>query len=357
MGRRIGAAVQLAPAGLEHTDHAAWVELRRGGLGGSDVGPLVGMGRAGRYGLTAWQLYLDKTGQLPPEDPDPGGDEMAWFGHQAERVAALRFRMLNPGVRLARVGMVANAAEPWMRVSADRLVHGCGRGPCGWECKTRSAYQAGQWDYDGGDPERVPDDVAVQCHWAMMVYGFSHWHLSVILGGNQLRSYTLGADPAFHETLAKEAAWFWHDCVLARRPPPVDAAERTGNILARLWDVDPDKVATATPAIVTLDAAQRDAQAVADAAAAEADQLKHELMAWMADAEVLMHPDGYRLRTWRQTGTFRDAAFRADHPDLAAKYQRTATCTDTARLAADHNALYTAYRARSFLTKEPPKEK
>jgi len=350
-------AMQLAPASLEATGREAWLALRREGIGGSDIAAILGMARRGQFGRTAWQVYLDKTGQYVDADiVDDDAEEQAWFGHQAEVIAARRFRMKNPGTRLVRVGMMARADAPWMRVNADRLVRGCERGPCGWECKTRSAYLAGQWGRDGGDPDQVPEDVALQCHWSMIVTGYAHWHLSVVIGGNELRSYRLDANPGLHATMAEEARWFWHDCVLAGVAPPIDAAERTGRVLARLWDTDPDKIITADDATIALDGAYRAALAAAAAAQAEADQLRHELMAWTEDAEVVLHPDGHKLWTWKQNGPFRETAFRADRPQTWAEYARPASRTDTQLLEEKDPALYRQYRARTFRLSAHPKE-
>jgi putative phage-type endonuclease len=351
MARMVTAlAEQIAPASLERADRKAWTALRREGLGGSDLPPVLG---ADDFGRTRWQVWLDKTGQLPGgDDPDPRAAERMWFGHAMEDVAARRFRDLHPGTRLSRVGMLARRDQPWMRVNLDRRVHGCPDGPCAWECKNRGAYASKEWDR-AGNPDGIPDGPVIQVMWQMLVTGYRHTHLACVIGGNELRTYRVDWDPEFGKTLETEAGWFWHDCVLAGKAPPVDAAERTGQLLARLWDADPDKIVTAPPEIVALHAALHDAAASATAAKAEADRIKHELQAWLGDGEVCLDPgSGRPLFTWKQNGTFRETDFRDEHPDLWLEHSRLVRVTDTAALEAAAPAVYAAYRARAFNLKK-----
>jgi putative phage-type endonuclease len=349
-------AYRVAPASLEHTDRAEWLRLRRAGIGGSDIAPVMGLAD---YGRTAWQVYLDKTGALPLDDRDENAgraEELTWWGHQMEAVAARRFRMLTPGVRMTRVGMLAHAEHPWMRVNLDRLVTGCPLGsPCLWECKNRNAYASADWDRDG-DPENVPDGPALQTHWGLIITGYGHGHLSAVIGGNELRSYVVEANPELHATMTAEASWFWNECVLAGVAPPIDAAERTGRILARLWEADPDAVMVAGPEIEAKWAELHAANADAAEAVRVVDQLRHELAAWLGSAEVCLDAAGNKLFTWRQNGPFRSGDFRDNiDPATWAKYARMAEAVDTRALAAADPALYRAWRARTFRVYSLPK--
>jgi putative phage-type endonuclease len=344
-------ARQIAPWNLEVTDHSRWLELRRQGVGASDLPGLLGLTARG----SAWETYLDKTGALPPEDLDDRWAEMIWFGHEMEAVAAKRFRHRHPGTQTHRIGMVERADQPWMRASLDRRVTGCPGGPCLFECKNRSAWVAKEWDPDG-DPDRAPDAPIVQTQWQLMVTGYGHGHLVAVIGGNELREYRIDADPKFQETLFEEGRWFWHDCVLAGVAPPIGASEREGKILARLWDVDPDAIKTADDAIEARSLALHAAKERAKAAVLAADQLEYELEQWLGPCEVALAGDGRRLFTWKQNSTFRDTAFREEQPEAFAKYSRTVQVTDTKMLADEDPELFRSYRARQFRLSPLPRE-
>jgi putative phage-type endonuclease len=356
MAKMVSAAArQIAPYNLQWTDRDAWLALRREGVCGSDIPVICG---APAFGRTRWQLYLDKTGALPDEPMTPRQAESIRFGHRMEAVAASEWAERFPGARLVRVGMLQNVAEPWMRVNIDRRLTFCpdGDGPCGWECKNRGAYTSREWD-TGGDPDKIPDGPVLQSHWGMIVTGYRHWHIAVVIGGNELRAYRLEADGELHTTMREEAAWFWHRCVRAGVAPPVDETERTGQILARLWEVDPGKVQTADDAVIARRIALDAAAEAAGKYTAEADRLKHELQEWLGEAEVGLHPaTGKPLISWKQNGTFREGAFREEQPEAWAKYARPVLVTDTKALADADEKLFRAYRSRAFRTHALPKE-
>jgi putative phage-type endonuclease len=337
-------ARQIAPGNLEHTDRTAWLELRRRYVCASDVPLATG---AEVYGRTRWQLYVDKRMGVA-DTPTERQAEQYRFGHRMEAVAAAEWRDQNPGTQLARLGMLESVRYPWLAANLDRRVYGCpdGDGPCGWECKNRGQYAAREWDLDG-DPDAIPDAPMIQTQAQMIVTGWAHIHLAVVIGGNELRPYRIDADEVLQKLLVEETKWFWYDCVQAGKAPPIDATERTGHILARLWDVDPAKVRVADPDTLDLIGELRAAVGYSGGWAEEVDRLKHELAQRVEDAEAITDPaTGKPLITWKQNGTLRENDFRRDHPDLWDEYAEPAEALNTARLARERADIHGAYRAR-----------
>jgi putative phage-type endonuclease len=365
MGRMVTAvAEQIAPWNLQDTHRDDWLELRRDGLGGSDMPAVAGMNTTGRrQRVTRWDVWISKV--APELDrPEPADDsrmaELVWFGHQMEAVAARRFKMRHPGVKVSRCGMLARRDIPWMRVNVDYLASGCREGKCLLEVKNRAAWVAADWDTDG-DIEKIPDDVVIQATWGLIVAGgppcgYTHAHVLVVIGGNELREYLVPWDQKLADTITGEGDWFWNAHVLPRVPPPVDAAERTGMVLARLWDADPDTIMIAPARLTDLVERLHAAEALAGETADSVALLRHALMAEMGEHEVLLDSTGRKLATWRQNSTFRDKEFRAAEPALAKQYTVPKDVTDTKALAADHPDLYRQYRARQLRLAPPPKD-
>jgi hypothetical protein len=242
-----------------------------------------------------------------------------------------------------------------MRVNIDRRVTGCPYGQCGLECKNSSQWMSSEWSLSSLDG--VPDKAAVQAHWGMMITGWNHWHLTTVVGGNELRTYRINADPDLHKIIMEEAAWFWNEHVVPRVPPPVGASERTGEILARLWDATPDSIREATPEVLDLIRKQRGARALADRYAQETAQAEHQLQEWLGDDEVAVDPGtGRPLFTWKRNGTFAAARFREEDPALAARYTVKVDAIDTARLAEEDPDAYRRYRGRAFRMKKEERE-
>jgi putative phage-type endonuclease len=358
-GRKVSAtAVQIAPVGLDVTDRPRWLALRREGIGGSDAAAVLGLDKspAGKVRRTRWQVWLDKTGAYDG-DGDWTDEQREWleWGHEQEAVIA-RIWARRAGVRpgaVRRIGMLMHAQHPWMRVNLDRMVTRCpdGDGPCLLECKNRSPFQQGEW---GSDSDAVPDAPAIQVQHGLAVTGWTHGHLLAGFG-NHLRAYRIDADPELIAMLTAEEGAFWRDYVLTGAAPPVDASERTGQILARLWDADPDKVAEATAQQQALVRRLREAQLAEAAAAEDVALLRHQVQEQMAEAEVLLDPgSGQPLVTWVRNGTFASARFRQDHPDLAQSCTRQAQVLDPGLLASRDPRLYRQYRGRRFVIKPPP---
>lgn len=335
---------QIAPAGMEHADREGWLELRRRYVCASDAPLAAG---AEVYGRSRWQLYVEKRTGVTSEVSDRQAEQYR-FGHRMEAVAAAEWRDRYPGARLARLGMLESVMHPWLAANLDRRVAGCpdGDGPCGWECKNRNQYAAREWDHDG-DPDAIPDGPMIQTQVQMIVTGWSHIHLAVVIGGNELRPYRVDADEVLQKLLIDETRWFWYDCVQAGVAPPIDATERTGHILARLWQVDPAKVLPADPETLDLISELRAAVGYSGGWSDEVDRLKHELEQRMQDAEAITDPaTGTPLLTWKQNGTLRENDLKRDHPDLWEQYAEPATALNTARLARDHKDTHAAYRSR-----------
>jgi putative phage-type endonuclease len=353
MARMVSAtARQIAPSALEHTDREAWLALRRGGVGGSDVASILGL--PGSFG-SAWQVWVDKTqafGDLPSDRSEKEEERMRW-GHRAEAGAAEEFKLRHPGVRLSRLGMLQHVDEPWMRVNLDWRIHGCDVDPdrpCLGEVKNRIQFASKDWD-ETGDADRVPDAPAAQTQWGLMITGYGHGHLLVVIGGGEMREYVIKADPELQGILLEETRWFWEKYVLTGEAPPVDASERTGQILARLWDADPDNIITATPALIELAAELADAKEAAKGPAEEVDRLAHELQAMLGPAEVAVDPvTGQPVVTWKQNGTLNASRLREEQPGLFAACSVLTSRPDTKALAEAAPDVYRKYRARVLRT-------
>ena len=329
--------VVVAPSGL---DREQWLNVRRSGVGGSDVAAVLGMDK---YRGPA-EVYLDKVGELPDLPRDPELDEAAFWGNTLEPVVAAVFAE-RTGLHVTEgPGTLAHVEHPWMLANLDRVALEPGTlGSAGvLEIKTRSAWQLDEWR------ESVPDGPALQTHWYLAVTGFSHAHVAALVGGQRLVVHRVERDEQLVEHLRALIGEFWQH-VQERTPPPVDGSAATAELLGRLYDVRPDAVTLADPAEVEplldqLAALKQREQQLADERRAVENQLK----ALAGEAEVVRCRDEVAF-TWKQNGPLAAKRFRTGHPGLAEQYTRLVPSLDTARLAADHPYTYRAHRARRLI--------
>lgn len=328
--------VLVAPSDLPEDE---WLALRKTGIGGSDIGALLGMNKY----TSPYELYLDKRGELPEIPRSEALDRAAMWGHLHEPLIAARFAELH-GVKTRRVGLIRHESEPWRLANLDRQVAGCPDGPCLLEIKNRSAWKAGDWG-PSGDPEGIPDAEALQTHWYVSVTGYRHAHVGVLINGNDDRYYRVEADDGLASDVTGMARAFWQR-VQDGDPPPVDGSGAATDLLASLWPADPGTEvvidrAQAAPLLAERDLIAAEAEALKERAAS----VSNRLAAMLGEAEAAVW-DGEVLFTRKQNGVFAPKRFEAARPDLAAKYTHLVPAIDTKALAADHPDIYRAFRAR-----------
>lgn len=193
------------------TNRDAWLKLRTMGIGGSDAGTIVGDNRW----KSPYALWLEKTGQLVPEDisdKDP-----VYWGTTLEDVVAKEFTK-RTGKRVRRCGTMQNTTHRWMLANVDRLIIG---EQAGLECKTTNAFNYKEWEDDG-----LPNSYYWQCQHYMMCTGLPMWYIAVLIGGQH---YDFKPVPRNEEDIAflfyKEKD-FW-DLVQTKTPPPIDGSRST----------------------------------------------------------------------------------------------------------------------------------
>jgi len=330
----------LAPSGLDKSDRKAWLALRQTGIGGSDIGALLGMNRY----MSPYQLWLDKRGDLSDRRMSERLERAALWGHLHEPLIAEQFRD-RYGLKTRRIGLIRHETDAWRLANLDYQVSGCPDGPCLLEIKNRSAYKAGEWGPSDSD-DGVPDNEALQTHWYLGVTGYRHAHVGVLLNGNDDRYYRIGYDPQLVADVVAMAAVLWQR-VLDNNPPPLDGHRALTEFLAILWagqegarkEVDPRAARRLIDERARLRAANTEIATATDA-------VENQLIALLGEDEIAVGPDGIPIFTRKQNGVFAPKRFAEEYPALAAEYMTLVPSINAKALAADHPDEYRKHRAR-----------
>ncbi len=228
-----------------------WLARRRQGIGSSDVPAILGVDP---YGRGPRHVYWDKVGEGLAEEE---ADEAALWGRILEDPVAREWARRNR-TTTQRVGIVANEHQGWMICTLDRRVGECptevhrSGGRCALEVKTRSAWLAGRWR------QGIPDDVHAQLVWQMLVTGYDHMHLAVLIGGQDYRQYTIAADGELAAMVLRPVSGFWHGRVVPRAVPPPDARpDREIELEERLYPDRQDAIPITADALSALVAYRR----------------------------------------------------------------------------------------------------
>lgn len=189
--------------------HDEWIKLRKCGIGGSDIGAIMGVNRYS----SPFNVFIDKTTDYAKDLSD---NEAVYWGTVLEDAVAKEFEK-RTGKKTANVNAIlASNDTPFAYANIDRRIVGEN---AGLECKTTNAFNADEWK-DG----QVPASYICQCQWYMYVTGYDKWYIACLIGGQKFVYYDLKRDDELIQYMLDRAKEFWHDNVLCRVAPIADSS-------------------------------------------------------------------------------------------------------------------------------------
>ncbi|NEG95984.1 endonuclease [Bifidobacterium primatium] len=186
--------------------HAAWLEQRRHGVGGSDMSTILGLNPFS----TPYELWLEKTGRRTPEDI---GDKWAVVkGNALEGELRRRFRRLHPEWTVidgTDISLVSRT-HPVMHASLDGFIHDEATDSWGvLEIKTTNANR-GRTDWHDDDGNIVaPDYYMAQVTHYMAVTGFTWGYFYADIGESEPVEVRFERDETDITTVIDAAEEFW----------------------------------------------------------------------------------------------------------------------------------------------------
>lgn len=285
-----------------------WLEMRRSGIGGSDVAAIVG--------LSKWRTPTDVYNSKIEDPVDNDNASMEW-GRRLEPVIREKYA--------EAVGMSVDTPPFMFRHQEHKFmiadVDGIRADGRIVEIKTARTQQG--WGEDGTD--EIPDYYKTQVQHYMTVLGATSCDVAVLIGASDFRIYTIEHDPELEELLIDAENEFWNEHVVPQVPPPpvtLDemkvafpvskkaAVECTDDI----WE-HVEKLALVTDQLEELKEQEKKHKAAIQAAMGEADTLSHL---------------GQIVATWKSTkavARFDSASLKAAMPDIYNQFMKVGAPT------------------------------
>lgn len=207
-------------------------DRRRTGVGGSDTGPILGISPwSSRLGV--WE---DKRGLRAPT---VATERMLW-GKRLED-AVLRGYGEDHGIEVARGRFRRHPTYPFVIGNPD------GYSGSGTSTRLVEVKVTDHTDDRWGEPGSadVPLHYGSQVQHYLLLTGLPVADLTALVRGSELRTYTIEADPSFHEALLGDEADFWK-LVREGTPPEPDGTEDAGRALRVLHPKATDEEVVAT---------------------------------------------------------------------------------------------------------------
>jgi putative phage-type endonuclease len=301
-----------------------WLAARQEGIGGSEVGALVGISEY----ETPWSVYNTKK---------RGGKDLSdvaavEWGHRLENVVAEKVAEEVGLVSRFGGGLWAHREKPFLRVTPDRFA----TKPRAWkaqaliECKTAGDdehWESGTIHPKGYGSGSAPLSYQAQCQWQMGILGLPVAYLGCLVLGRERQFFTVEIhfDRDWFNELAAEAERFWFENVLADEPPMHDLRHPKTEELLKLLQPKVVKPSVDLPADTEEWLADYlEAKAELEKAQANMDQVKNyfRMMTGEAGAGYLPWPgkkDGLKITSYPEVSSTRVniEKLKAEFPEVA----------------------------------------
>lgn len=287
-----------------------WHELRKAGIGGSDIGAIAGVNQY----RSPLDVYLEKTGQREPED-------------LTEKLPVLIGTLAEPMLRdiyQAKTGRKVRQVKrhlkhkdyPWMVANLDGKIEGERRV---WEAKT--GILTDEWGESGTDI--VPASYLLQVTHYMIVTGYTVADLVVLLAGPagfDVRIYHFELNSELAETVIEIEREFWNDRVgKGVEPEPVNTADLLHLFPKAIGDAVEanDEIADNVVELRELKVAIKDGEK-------RKDELELAIKGHIGEGARLEH-NGEKLASWSRFDMTRvdSKLLKEELPEVFEKYSKT----------------------------------
>lgn len=282
-----------------HEVESQWLAQRKKGIGGSDVGAILGLNPY-RSRMDVW---LDKTGR---------------GGEVADNYAMARGRAMEPFLRQAfcnQTGLTVQVTEnhtvahrkyPFLRASYDGITSDDGV----LEIKTMN-----EWVAKKGE---IPKTYYWQIQHYMFIAELNHGYFAIDAAGRFIVE-PVEYDPAYEVDVLPELIRFWQDYVRADQHPPVQKRDNIPPTIDDKVQAD-DQTVNAYQALKEVKAAIK---------RLEEDKERYEdlLLQQMDGRTSLVDASGRVIATHKAITSVRfdSKSFKADHADLYEQYKKPTT--------------------------------
>lgn len=203
--------------------HEEWLAIRRGYIGGSDAGAILGMNPY----ASAFSVWAEKTGQVP----EFGGNISTRTGTLLEDLVAKLF-MEETGKKVQRLNYtLVNEAYPFACANIDREIIG---EDAILECKTTNSFVNVKKFRTGEYPEQWYAQIT---HY-LAVTGAQKAYLAVLSECRDFRIFELERDEDEIKALMDAERDFWNTYVLTKKTPPVDGHDATTQAIKEMFQTD-----------------------------------------------------------------------------------------------------------------------
>ncbi|WP_436959406.1 YqaJ viral recombinase family protein [Staphylococcus xylosus] len=287
--------------------HKDWLNVRKTGIGGSDVGTILGVNKW----KSPIQLYFEKIGEVKEPVLD---NEYIYWGNVLEDVVAQEFSK-RTGKKVRRVNkMFRHPKYDFMIANIDRSVVG---EEALLECKTTSEFNKDKWEDD-----EIPSTYLAQVQHYLAITGYKKAYIAVLIGGNRFLWKEIERDEELIKLIIDKEKDFWERYILGDEIPDMDGSDATSEFLKRKYHetLDNEKILnseieTTIEALNAIKAEEKEVRTLKQ-------KYENEIKATLGNNERGMSKNFKVSWKMQNKTSFDKNSFEKDYPDLAKKYTK-----------------------------------
>lgn len=284
-------------------------------IGGSDAAAVLGVSPY----ATPVELWMQKTGRTPKEEPDAARLRVFARGKKLEPyvLEMVIDKLVEQGhdVELLTINaLYVDPDYPFLACEIDFELMLDGEHING-DCKTVHGFARKKWGEE--ETEEVPIEYAAQFMHGLAITGRSRCLVAALIGLDDVAIYWVNRDEETIDAMRHKEIVFWNDCVLAdRAPDPIDFDD-----IKLLFPTDNGQAVEANDEISIKVSMLADVKAEAKRLEEEEEVLKKAIAEFISPNAVLTR-HGKEIATWKgqNVNKFAEKLFKAENPDLAAQY-------------------------------------
>lgn len=285
-------------------DKLEWLKERQCGIGGSDVGSIVGVNKY----KTQFEVYIEKTEPITEVKEQ---SESAYFGDIFEDVVAKEFEK-RTGLKVRRDRKHYKHKEyPFMVANIDRKIVGQN---AILECKTANQYLLKEWE-----DEEIPASYLLQVQHYLAVTGADRGYIAVLVGGQKFIWKEVPRDEELIKMIIQLEKDFW-SLVESKTPPALDGSSAAEKYLKeRYKEVEENKAIELGFEYKDKIKTYLDMKKELKAFENKIQELENQIKFEIGDAEYAYAP-GYSL-SWKKVSSNRvdSKKLKADYPEIYEK--------------------------------------
>jgi len=267
------------------------LQERRSGIGGSDAATVLGISPF----KTAYELYLDKLGEAPEEDPNFLRESRYW-GSVLEQPVSDRYAE-ETGYKIQKANnMIRSKEHPFMLANIDRKVVG-EEMRIGFEAKT--AARADGWGESGSN--EIPAYIMCQVQHYLAVTGYDVWDLAVLIGNRDFRMYRINPIQDIIDQLIEAETEFWDRVENKVAPEPEWQSAATTRFLKNFYPGTNGQVLELPEVAQQYHNVMKDANEQRLIFEKVVDGCKNRIAMLMGESAIGMLPDGSAYTRKEQT--------------------------------------------------------